>query len=72
MFKHFRPGLRGLVGLAMLMAIVAGTLSLGTGPASARDRDNNPPGQVGGPGTNWENPRGPVGGPGASPNRPHR
>ena len=23
-----------------------------------RDRDNNPPGPVGGPGTNWENPPG--------------
>lgn len=33
------------------------------------DRDNNPPGVAGGPGTNWENPPGPVGGPGASPNR---
>lgn len=28
------------------------------------DNDNNPPGRVGGRGTNWENPRGPVGGPG--------
>ncbi len=34
-----------------------------------RDRDNNPPGRAGGPGTNWENPRGPAGGPGASPDR---
>lgn len=34
----------------------------------ARDRDDNPPGPRGGPGTNWENPRGPAGGPGASPN----
>lgn len=34
-----------------------------------RDRDNNPPGMRGGPGTNWENPRGPAGGPGASPDR---
>lgn len=31
------------------------------------DRDNNPPGAAGGPGTNWENPPGPRGGPGASP-----
>ena len=29
-----------------------------------RDCDNNPPGRIGGRGTNWENPRGPVGGPG--------
>lgn len=28
------------------------------------DNDNNPPGRLGGRGTNWENPRGPVGGPG--------
>lgn len=34
-----------------------------------RDKDNNPPGKAGGPGTNWENPPGPKGGPGASPNR---
>ena len=33
------------------------------------DRDDNPPGPAGGPGTNWENPPGPVGGPGASPDR---
>lgn len=33
------------------------------------DRDNNPPGRAGGPGTNWENPPGPKGGPGASPDR---
>jgi hypothetical protein len=33
------------------------------------DRDDNPPGPIGGPGTNWENPPGPVGGPGASPDR---
>lgn len=35
----------------------------------ARDRDNNPPGPRGEPGTNWENPPGPAGGPGAGPNR---
>lgn len=34
-----------------------------------RDRDDNPPGPRGGPGTNWENPPGPRGGPGASPDR---
>jgi thioester reductase-like protein len=32
--------------------------------------DNNPPGPMGGPGTNWENRPGPQGGPGASPDRP--
>ena len=30
-------------------------------------RYNNPPGPVGGPGTNWANPPGPRGGPGVSP-----
>lgn len=35
--------------------------------ACAHDRDDNPPGPIGGPGTNWENPPGPVGGPGTSP-----
>ena len=34
-----------------------------------RDKDNNPPGPRGGPGTNWENRPGPQGGPGASPHR---
>lgn len=42
-------------------------------PRSGRDywgdRDDNPPGPRGGPGTNWENPPGPRGGPGASPDR---
>jgi hypothetical protein len=33
------------------------------------DRDDNPPGPRGGPGTNWENPPGPRGGPGTSPDR---
>lgn len=33
------------------------------------DRDNNPPGRIGGPGTNWENPPGPRGGRGTSPDR---
>ena len=37
--------------------------------AVRRDRDNNPPGRLGGRGTNWENPPGRVGGPGASPDR---
>jgi len=41
-------------------------------PKKRLDRDNNPPGPKGGPGTNWENPPGPKGGPGASPNRKGR
>jgi len=38
-------------------------------PQNQRDKDNNPPGMKGGPGSNWENKPGPQGGPGASPNR---
>ncbi len=36
---------------------------------AGRDRDNNPPGPVGGAGTNWENRPGPAGGPGAGADR---
>jgi hypothetical protein len=51
----------------LLIAALAlgGTLSC----AYRVDRDNNPPGPVGGPGSNWENPPGPAGGPGTSPDR---
>lgn len=54
-------------------ALLLGTLlAIGiAGAAQARDfrhdRDHNPPGKAGGPGTNWENPPGWRGGPGASP-----
>jgi hypothetical protein len=48
--------------------ILAASLSL---PAFAYDRDGNPPGWHGGPGTNWENRPGPQGGPGTSPDRHH-
>ena len=48
--------------------LIAATLL--SGNALARhDRDHNPPGPAGGPGTNWENPPGWRGGPGASPDR---
>src|SRR6478672_12271698 len=52
----------------MLLTLLAVGIA-GTAAASDRrhDRDNNPPGPAGGPGTNWENPRGWRGGPGASP-----
>ena len=59
--------------LSTALLALAVTLSGGllTGAASAHDRphdrDNNPPGPAGGPGTNWENPPGWKGGPGASP-----
>ena len=39
------------------------------GHKNRQDKDNNPPGPKGGPGTNWENRPGPQGGPGASPDR---
>ena len=54
--------------LTMTVSAALFALAMG-GVADARDRDNNPPGPVGGRGTNWENPPGPVGGPGTSPNR---
>ena len=52
--------------------LVAGIVAMGmAGTAGAQhwrhDRDDNPPGPRGGPGTNWENPPGWRGGPGASP-----
>lgn len=53
---------RWLIGAALLVALAGGAQAKG-----ARDRDGNPPGPIGGPGTNWENPPGWRGGPGASP-----
>lgn len=50
-----------------LLAAAACATMMAASPALAFDRDNNPPGPRGGPGTNWENPPGPRGGPGASP-----
>ena len=49
--------------------LIAALLTLGVaGTAGARDRrhdhDGNPPGRIGGPGSNWENPPGWRGGPG--------
>lgn len=54
----------------LMLSTIAATLVLafaGTADARPRDRDHNPPGPAGGPGTNWENPPGWRGGPGASP-----
>jgi len=53
--------------LKTLTALALTAATLCAGPALALDRDNNPPGRRGGPGTNWENPPGWRGGPGASP-----
>jgi hypothetical protein len=49
--------------LIAVLVVAIGTASTGF----AKDKDNNPPGPAGGPGTNWENPPGPAGGPGAGP-----
>lgn len=55
-----------VLGAAALPLLIAGC----AGPSGrGRDRDDNPPGSWGGPGTNWENPPGSRGGPGASPDR---
>lgn len=56
---------RYLLGSVCIIALSVGLA------AFAHDKDNNPPGKVGGKGTNWENPPGPAGGAGASPDRKH-
>ncbi len=43
-----------------------------SGSGTRLDRDDNPPGAAGGPGTNWENPPGPRGGPGSGPDAASR
>lgn len=59
----FKSWIKGALALGALGFLLAGPT------AQAWDRDNNPPGPIGGRGTNWENPPGPRGGLGASPNR---
>jgi hypothetical protein len=49
------------------LLLVTASLLLSTPVLAGRDRDHNPPGPIGGRGSNWENPPGPRGGPGASP-----
>jgi Spy/CpxP family protein refolding chaperone len=49
--------------------IFVALMSVFTVPGFAADADNNPPGQAGGPGPNWENRPGMQGGPGMSPDR---
>jgi hypothetical protein len=56
----------------ILTGTVLAALVFASPALAARDRDNNPPGWRGGPGTNWENPPGKRGGPGASPDRFYR
>jgi hypothetical protein len=58
--------IKSVLSIASAAMLLASGIS---GCAMAKDRDNNPPGPRGGPGTNWENPPGPRGGPGTSPNR---
>lgn len=59
--------------LLVTKSIAGFALGLGLSAcAVSGDRDNNPPGPTGGPGTNWENPPGPKGGPGSSPDREWR
>jgi hypothetical protein len=53
--------------LSISIALCASLFFSSCAIAYPRDRDNNPPGRAGGPGTNWENPPGWRGGPGASP-----
>jgi len=55
--------------LATALAVAALGLVAFASPVLAHDRDRNPPGRVGGPGTDWENRPGLRGGPGASPDR---
>jgi hypothetical protein len=58
-----------LMGPALLVIVIFTLGSMLSCVVHTADRDTNPPGPRGGPGTNWENPPGPSGGPGASPNR---
>lgn len=51
----------------MGLMLVAGTLFFSSRAPIAADLDSNPPGYLGGFGTNWENRPGPRGGPGSSP-----
>ena len=66
----------GWIAVLCLALLTLGSAVVGAQPSPPRsgdgqwrDRDDNPPGPQGGPGTNWENPPGPRGGPGTSPNR---
>ncbi len=61
--KKYNESVKNLIRMTVFMALISAFCST----AFAKDKDNNPPGKKGGPGTNWENPAGPKGGPGASP-----
>lgn len=57
------------IGTMAALLLAVGVSGIADVQAQHRDRDGNPPGPRGGPGTNWENPPGWRGGPGASPDR---
>ena len=52
---------------ASLFVFALGAAATADAAGQRRDRDHNPPGPIGGRGTNWENPPGLKGGTGASP-----
>lgn len=52
-----------------LLPILALCLVAVPAACAYHDRDDNPPGRAGGPGTNWENPPDLAGGLGSSPDR---
>ena len=57
---HNKAAKRHKIKTVLWNLVAFGALSaLCVSPAFVRDRDNNPPGLRGGPGTNWENPPGP-------------
>ena len=69
-FRKTRRRPYRVVRISTQIAICAlAALALAAAQATAEDVDDNPPGEMGGPGTNWENQPGPKGGPGASPDR---
>lgn len=71
MKKHFLFAVVAIGALTLLFPFNAEAKSgVGKKHRTQRvDKDNNPPGAKGGPGTNWENPPGPKGGAGTSPDR---
>lgn len=59
----------GRLALIAAAAVLAAGVAVADAHPRARGYRSNPPGPVGGPGTNWANPPGPRGGPGTSPFR---
>ena len=67
--KHGSGHARLARKIAWASTLALMTVGIAAVTANAEDVDDNPPGPVGGEGTNWENQPGPQGGPGASPDR---